>query len=92
MVSDNGTPFNSHEFGKYCKVNGIRHIGSAPNHLSTNGEAKRFVQAFKRALRPQVENKVYVQTKIFKFYQQYLTFWHSTTRRSFIELNFRCTI
>ena len=58
IVSDSGTPFTSHEFGEFCKVNGIRHIRSAPYHPSTNGEAERFVQVFKRALRPQDGIKV----------------------------------
>ena len=43
IVSDNGMPFTSHEFREFCKVNGIRHIRSAPYHPSTNGETERFV-------------------------------------------------
>ena len=68
IVSDNGTPLTSHEFGEFCNFNGIRHRRSAPYHPSTNGEAERFVQVFKRALRPQVGNKVDVQAEIIKFF------------------------
>ena len=92
IVSDNGTPFNSQEFGEFCKVNSIRHIRSAPYHPSTKGEAERFVQVFKRALRPQFGNKVDVQAEIIKFLQRYRTTPHSTRGRSPSELIFGCTI
>ena len=51
IVSDNGTPFTSREFGEFCNQYGIRHIRSASYHTATNGEAERFVQVFKRAIR-----------------------------------------
>ena len=70
IVSDNGTPFTAHEFGAFCISNGIRHIRLAPYHPSTNGEAKRFVQVFKKALRPQVGNKIDVQAETFRFRRQ----------------------
>ena len=82
IVSDNGTPFTLNEFGEFCKVNGIRHIRFAPYHPSTNSEAESFVQVFKRALRPQVGNKVDVQAEIFKFLQRYRTISHNNTGRS----------
>ena len=87
IVSDNGTPFTSNEFGEFCNSNGIWHIRSAPYHPSTNGEADRFVQVFKKALRPQFGNKVDVQAE-FKFLQRYRTIPHSTTGRSPSELMF----
>ena len=92
IVSDNGTQFTSHEFKEFCNSNGIRHIRSAPYHPSTNGETKRFVQVFKKALRPQVGNKVDVQAEIFKFLPRYRTIPHSTTGRSPSELLFGRTI
>ena len=39
IVSDNGTVFTSDEFETFMKLNGIRHIKSAPYHPSTNGLA-----------------------------------------------------
>ena len=92
IVTDNGTPFTSHEFGDFCNFNGIRQIRSAPYHPCTNVEAERFVQVFKQALRPQVGNKVDVQAEIFKFLQRYQTIPHSTIRRSPSELIFGRTI
>ena len=51
MVSDNGTQFTSDELAQFMEWNGIKHIRSAPYHLSSNGLAKRFVQTFKRAMK-----------------------------------------
>ena len=92
IVSDNTTPLTSHELGEFCNFNGIRPIRSAPYHPSTNGEAERFVQVFKKALRPQVGNKVDVQAETFKFLQRYRTSPHSTTKRSPSKLIFIRTI
>ena len=35
-MPDNGAGFTSHEFRDFVKNNGIKHITSAPYHLSTN--------------------------------------------------------
>uniref|UniRef100_A0A914X788 Integrase catalytic domain-containing protein n=1 Tax=Plectus sambesii TaxID=2011161 RepID=A0A914X788_9BILA len=47
IVSDNGTQFTSEEFQQWCSQQGIRHICSAPYQPQSNGQAERFVQAFK---------------------------------------------
>ena len=43
IVSDNGAQFTSQHFEEFMKLNGIKHIRSAPYHPATNGEAERFV-------------------------------------------------
>jgi len=50
IVSDNGTQFISEKFQSYCLTNGIQHLRCPPFHPSSNGQAERFVDIFKRGL------------------------------------------
>lgn len=50
IVSDNGPPFNSNVFKKYCETNGIVCQNSPPYHAQSNGLAERGVQTAKKAL------------------------------------------
>jgi len=86
IVSDNGTPFTSRKFGEFCNINGIRHIRSAPYHPSTNGEAERFVQNFKRSFTPYIGSDIDVDLELLQFLQRYRTIPHSTTGRTPLEL------
>ena len=47
IVSDNSICFTSNEFIHFCKMNGLKHITSAPYHPSTNGMAERAIQTVK---------------------------------------------
>ena len=68
IVSDNGTTFTAMEFSEFCTSNGIRHIRSAPYHPATNGEAERFVQVFKKALRSGSQADLDTELEVFVFF------------------------
>lgn len=58
IVSDNGPPFGSNEFIKFCHVNGIKILKSPPYHPQSNGIAERHVQTIKSSLKKYCLQKV----------------------------------
>ncbi|RVE48634.1 hypothetical protein evm_006705 [Chilo suppressalis] len=55
LVSDNGRHFVSQDFQRFLKDNGITQKSIAPYHPATNGQAERYVQIIKKALRAMAE-------------------------------------
>ncbi|CAD6184352.1 unnamed protein product [Caenorhabditis auriculariae] len=51
IVSDNGTQFTSQQFADMCQNGHIQHIRTAPYCPQSNGQAERFVDTLKRALK-----------------------------------------
>ncbi|CAD6200298.1 unnamed protein product [Caenorhabditis auriculariae] len=51
IVSDNGTQFTSQLFAEMCQNGNIQHIRTAPYCPQSNGQAERFVDTLKRALK-----------------------------------------
>lgn len=56
LVSDNGPPFSSFEFEKFCMDADIQLIHSPAYHPQSNGTAERFVQTVKQLLKKELEN------------------------------------
>ncbi len=90
ICKDNGQQFVSDEFQKFMKLNGVRHITSAPYHPATNGLAERFVQTFKKAMD---NDNILLQHKIDNFIFMYRNATHSTTGQTpammFLKRNLR---
>ena len=82
IVTDNGPQFTSEEFEYFLNCNGISHTLSAPYHPSTNGEAERFVQTFKNAMRNYNAHAGNVSTCISKFLLTYRSTPHASTGTS----------
>ena len=86
LVSDNGAQFTSEEFSEFTKANGIKHIRTAPYHPSSNGQAERFVQTFKRAMKAGERDEPTLSTRLSKFLLTYRSTPHATTNLSPSEL------
>ena len=86
LVSDNGPRFISDEYKHFCEQNGIRRTLVAPYHLSSNGEAERFVQTFKAAMRKAEQKEL--QLALTQFLLRYRTTPHLVTGKSPAELIF----
>ena len=88
IVSDNGSQFCSDEFQSFLKVNGIRHIRSAPYHPSTNGLAERFVQSFKLAMKSAKASETTIHECLARYLIAYRNAAHNTTQASPASLMF----
>ena len=86
IVSDNGPQFTSVEFNNFMKQHGIKHIKSAPYHLSTNGLAERFVQTFKNAIRASEHDGFSLIGRLNTFLGKYRATPHATTGSTPSEL------
>ena len=86
LVSDNGPQFVSEEYKQFCEQNGIRRVLVAPYHPSSNGEAERFVQTFKSAMRKAGTKKL--QLSLTQFLLRYRTTPHPATGKTPAELIF----
>ena len=89
LVTDNGPQFTSREFETFVKANGVKHICSAPYHPATNGEAERFVQTFKRALKASKQETGSLQTRLSRFLVCYCSTPNVTTGVTPAELSLK---
>ena len=51
VVSDKGSQFTLVEFNEFCEIFQIKHITTPQYHPRSNGQAERFVDTLKRALK-----------------------------------------
>ena len=77
IVSDNGPQFTSDVYHQFCTNNGIRRTLVAPYHPRSNGEAERFVQSFKNAIKR--GKHVGIQKALCQFLLKYRTTPHPKT-------------
>ena len=77
VITDNGPQFTSQGFEVFLQSNGIHK--SAPYHPATNGEAERYVQTFKQAMRAAKGDSGTLSTKLMRFLLSYRTTPNATT-------------
>lgn len=78
LKSDNGPPFNGHEFKNFSDYLGFKHRRITPYWPRANGEAERLVQTLQKSIRiAHLEGKNWKQ-ELYKFLRQYRATPHST--------------
>lgn len=86
LVTDNGKTFMSHEFQQFLRVNGIMHRITAPYNPATNGQAERFVQTLKQALKHMKYDISNVNLALSQILVQYRSMAHALTNKSSAEM------
>ena len=77
--TDNGPPFNSHEFAQFADYLGFKHRKVTPRWPQANGEVERFMQSLKKVYRcAQIESKSWKQ-ELYKLLRNYRATPHVTT-------------
>ena len=86
LVSDNGPPYKSREFRKYCKKMGIKHRPITETHPQSNGIAERFVKRIvKLILTAKIDGKD-PRREVNKFVMGYNSATHSSTGKAPVDL------
>nr|CAI5818050.1 unnamed protein product [Callosobruchus analis] len=88
FVTDNGSNFVSFKFKRFLQENGITAKLTAPYHPATNGQAERYVQTLKKALRTMKCDNYSKNLELCKFLLQYRRTPHIITGKSPSELMF----
>lgn len=86
MVTDNGRTFTSHEFQQFVQANGIKHKLTAPYNPATNGQAERFVQTLKQALKRIKCDTSSINLALSQILLQYRSMTHAFTNKSPAEM------
>lgn len=79
LVTDNGPPFQSHEFQDFCEKNIIRHTTSSPYRPQGNGAAENSVKVIKKTIKKAVSEGKDIQDSLCRFLFQYRNCEHATT-------------
>lgn len=84
IVSDNAAVFTSEEFTNFLRRNGVRHVGTPPYHLVSNGLVERCVQTFIEGMKRLKSGSL--STRLARFLLRYRIMPHSSTGTSSAEL------
>jgi transposase InsO family protein len=88
ILSDNASYFQSADFTRFCKGNGIRHTASTPYHPRTNGLAERAIQSLKQALK-KMDKSEPLWDNISRYLLEQHTTPHTTTGVAPAEVMFK---
>ena len=79
LKTDNGPPFNSHEFKIYASITGFRHRRITPLWPQANGETERFMRTVKKSIKAALNKGRSWKQELFKFLLDYQMTPHCTT-------------
>ena len=79
LKTDNGPPFNSHEFKTYASITGFRHRRITPLWPQANGETESFMHTVKKSIKAALNKGWSWKQELFKFLLDYRTTPHCTT-------------
>lgn len=82
VVSDNGPPFSSKEFGEFLTKNGISQMFSAPYHPASNGAAENAVKIIKSVIKKAHRENIDSDIAIARYLLVYHNTPHCTTGES----------
>ena len=82
LKSDNGPPFQSHEFSLYLKERSIKHKPSSPLWPQGNGQAENFMKPLVKAVKSARHENKHWKREMFKFLLNYRATPHYTTGKS----------
>ncbi|XP_062507248.1 uncharacterized protein K02A2.6-like [Corticium candelabrum] len=85
LVTDNGPQVRSVEFQEFMKGNGVKHQLTPPYHPSSNGQAERAVQIFKRSMEARPKGRT-IRHQISILLLQYRSTSNTSTRKTPSEL------
>lgn len=81
LKTDNGAPFNSHEFQQFAEYLGFKHRKITPFHPMGNGEVERMMKTLEKVLRTaKIECKNWRQ-ELYTFLRAYRTTPHPSTSK-----------
>ena len=79
LKTDNGPPFNSHEFKTYASITGFRHRRITPLWPQANAETERFMYTIKKSIKTVLNKGWSWKQELFKFLLDYQTTPHCTS-------------
>ncbi|KRX86473.1 Uncharacterized protein T4E_10808 [Trichinella pseudospiralis] len=76
----NGTQFTATEFTIFCEENGIHHVTSATYIAQSNGQVKRYIHTFKRAIKKSTNDRHPKKDRLREYLMTYRITSHPSTK------------
>ena len=88
FVSDNGSPFQGHDFQNYLATNGIKHRKITPYWPQANSHVEQFMRTIEKSVRIAHSQGKNWKHDLYRFLLDYRTTPHATTGKAPADLFF----